>query len=319
MMSMIEQWIINHAKISSIRIPNTTILWTFIFVKILVDVIREPFFHLGLQVLQNIRWRVICLPKQLIVECFVCWNWSSCINVISVSTCNQIWIHKVRFFYIQLRDTLTGFLLFIEKQKILKISCYVDKWLTRHRRAPRSCTLCSSAIEFKRGKNFPEKLSQQKNYSRKKSIGFQNSICRESDMASSEESCLKGLKNVLANTVRGVALAVWGTQPRDRMLIAEMSVSASIGELVQAENTTKQELSIIVERVRATQLSKSKSGLKDLLLKSRVLRGTLANINKKRMSMEKQLETLRQSQLNQSTCLCWWNTQEKPCKQWSWR
>jgi hypothetical protein len=88
------------------------------------------------------------------------------------------------------------------------------------------------------------------------------------------------------------------------MLIAEMSVSASIGELVQAENTTKQELSIIVERVRATQLSKSKSGLKDLLLKSRVLRGTLANINKKRMSMEKQLETLRQSQLNQSTCLC---------------
>jgi hypothetical protein len=123
----------------------------------------------------------------------------------------------------------------------------------------------------------------EQNYRRKKSIGFQNSICRESDMASSEESCSKGLKNVLANTVRGVALAVWGTQPRDRMLIAEMSVSASIGELVQAENTTKQELSIIVERVRATQSSESKSGLKDLLLKSRVLRGTLASINKKRV------------------------------------
>ncbi len=129
-------------------------------------------------------------------------------------------------------------------------------------------------------------------------------------MASSEESCSKGLKNVLANTVRGVALAVWGTQPRDSMLIAEMSVSASIGELVQAENTTKQELSHIVERVKSTQSSKSKSGLKDLLLKSRVLRGTLASINKKRMSMEKQLEALRQSQLNKHMLLSMKHTSE---------
>ena len=151
---------------------------------------------------------------------------------------------------------------------------------------------------------------EAKNYCRKKSIGFQNSICLESDMASSEESCSKGLKNVLANTVRGVALAVWGTQPRDRMYIAEMSVSASIGELVQAENTTKQELSHIVERVKSTQSSKSKSGLKDLLLKSRVLRGTLASINKKRMSMEKQLEALRQSQLNQHMLVSMKHTSE---------
>jgi hypothetical protein len=129
-------------------------------------------------------------------------------------------------------------------------------------------------------------------------------------MASTEESCSKGLKDVLANTVRGVALAVWGTQPRDRMLIAEMSVSASIGELVQAEKSTKQELSMIVERVRATQLSKSKSGLKDLLLKSRVLRGTLSSINKKRVSMEKQLETLRQSQLNQHMLVSMKHTSE---------
>jgi hypothetical protein len=61
-------------------------------------------------------------------------------------------------------------------------------------------------------------------------------------MAAVEERCSKGIKTVLANTVRGVALAVWGTQPRDSMLIAEMSVSSSIGELVQAENATKRGL-----------------------------------------------------------------------------
>jgi hypothetical protein len=55
------------------------------------------------------------------------------------------------------------------------------------------------------------------------------------------------------------------------MLIAEMSVTASITELMQAENTA----------------------LKELLLKSRLLRSTLTTMGKKRMGMEKQLETLR--------------------------
>jgi hypothetical protein len=129
-------------------------------------------------------------------------------------------------------------------------------------------------------------------------------------MATEDESCSKGIKTVLANTVRAAALAVWGTQPRDSMLIAEMSVSSSIGELVQAENATKKELSLIVDRVRATQSSKSKNGLKDLLLRSRVLRGTLASMGKKRMSMEKQLETLRQSQLNQHMLVSMKHTSE---------
>lgn len=129
-------------------------------------------------------------------------------------------------------------------------------------------------------------------------------------MAAEEESCSKGIKTVLANTVRGVALAVWGTQPRDSMLIAEMSVSSSIGELVQAENATKWELSIIVDRVRATQSSKSKNGLKELLLRSRVLRGMMASMGKKRMSMEKQLETFRQSQLNQHMLVLMKHTSE---------
>ena len=94
-------------------------------------------------------------------------------------------------------------------------------------------------------------------------------------VVSEKDSCLEQSHNYLAtsmsNAVRVVALVVWGTHPRDRMLIAEMSVTASITELMQAENTA----------------------LKELLLKSRLLRSTLTTMGKKHMGMEKQLETLR--------------------------
>ena len=116
-------------------------------------------------------------------------------------------------------------------------------------------------------------------------------------VVSEKDSCLEQRHNYLAtsmsNAVRVVAIVVWGTHPRDRMLIAEMSVTASITELIQAENTTKKELAILVERVRALPVNKNKAVLRDLLLKSRGLRNTLTTMGKKRMGMEKQLETLR--------------------------
>jgi hypothetical protein len=129
-------------------------------------------------------------------------------------------------------------------------------------------------------------------------------------MATKAEDCSKGIQTAFANTVRGVALAMWGTQPRDSMLLAEMSVSASINELTQAENNTKRELSIIVDRVKTMQGTKSKTVIKDLLLRSRALRSTLASMGKKRMSMEKQLENLRQSQLNQHMLVSMKHTSE---------
>jgi hypothetical protein len=125
-----------------------------------------------------------------------------------------------------------------------------------------------------------------------------------------QDNCSKYFSTGMANAVRGVALAVWGTQPRDRMLIAEMSVNSSITELVQAENTTKNELAQLVERVRALPVNKNKAALKDLLLKSRCLRNTLTTMGKKRMGMEKQLETLRQSQMNQNMLISMKHTSE---------
>ena len=129
-------------------------------------------------------------------------------------------------------------------------------------------------------------------------------------MATKAEDCSKGIQTAFANTVRGVALAMWGTQPRDSMLLAEMSVSASINELTQAENNTKRELSIIVDKVKTMPGTKSKTVIKDLLLRSRALRSTLASMGKKRMSMEKQLENLRQSQLNQHMLVSMKHTSE---------
>jgi hypothetical protein len=80
---------------------------------------------------------------------------------------------------------------------------------------------------------------------------IKSSICRQRDMVgdrlSEQDTCSKYLSTAMANDVRGVALAVWGTQPRGRMLIAEMSVNSSITELIQAENTTKNELALLVD------------------------------------------------------------------------
>jgi hypothetical protein len=129
-------------------------------------------------------------------------------------------------------------------------------------------------------------------------------------MATKAEDYSKGIQTAFANTVRWVALAVWGTHPRDSMLLAEMSVSASINELTQAENNTKRELSIIVDKVKIMPGNKSKTVIKDLLLRSRGLRSTLASMSKKSMSMEKQLENLRQSQLNQHMLVSMKHTSE---------
>ena len=115
-----------------------------------------------------------------------------------------------------------------------------------------------------------------------------------------DKDCLLSMETMFADTVRGVALVIFGTGARDKMLLAEISVTSSITELMQAENATKKELADVVQRVRVAQQQKSKAGIKDLLHRSMHLRTTLATISAKRMGMQKQLETLRQSQLNQN-------------------
>jgi hypothetical protein len=102
------------------------------------------------------------------------------------------------------------------------------------------------------------------------------------------------MKKQLAEFYRDVALMLFGKASRDRVLLAEMSVTGSIADIVHAENIAKKELTVIADRVRIDG-TKNRSLLKDLLLRSRMLRGNMALMAKKRMGMEQHLETLRQS------------------------
>ena len=121
-------------------------------------------------------------------------------------------------------------------------------------------------------------------------------------MSADHSGCSDAMKKQLAEFYRDVALMLFGKASRDRVLLAEMSVTGSIADIVHAENIAKKELTVIADRVRIDG-TKNRSLLKDLLLRSRMLRGNMALMAKKRMGMEQHLETLRQSQLNQNMLL----------------
>ena len=121
-------------------------------------------------------------------------------------------------------------------------------------------------------------------------------------MSSKQAGCSDAMKKQLAELYRELALLMFGKGSRDKMFLAEMSMAASIADIEQAENKTKKELAVIAESVRRDGI-KNKSTMKDMLMRSRMLRSNLALMAKKRMGMEQHLETLKQSQLNQNMLL----------------
>ena len=112
--------------------------------------------------------------------------------------------------------------------------------------------------------------------------------------------CSEALHSSVADAYRSLALAVFGTGARDKMQLAEMSVTASIADISGAEDKSKRELAALVKRVRELDPARNRSQVLDLLARTRVLRASLASMAKKRSGMEQNLETLRQSQLNQN-------------------
>ena len=115
--------------------------------------------------------------------------------------------------------------------------------------------------------------------------------------------CSETLRVSVADAYRSIAVAVFGTGARDKMHLAEMSVIASITDISTAEEKTKTELGALARRVREMDPAKQRGQMQEILGRSRMLRGTLANMGKKRVGMEQHLETLRQSQLNQNMLL----------------
>ena len=115
--------------------------------------------------------------------------------------------------------------------------------------------------------------------------------------------CSEAIHCSVADAYRSLALAVFGTGARDKMQLAEMSVTASIADISGAEDKSKRELAALVKRVRELDPARNRSQVLDLLARTRVLRASLASMAKKRSGMEQNLETLRQSQLNQNMLL----------------
>ena len=118
-----------------------------------------------------------------------------------------------------------------------------------------------------------------------------------------DNGCSEAIHCSVADAYRSLALAVFGTGARDKMQLAEMSVSASVADIAGAEDKSKRELAALVKRVRELDPARNRGQVLDLLSRTRVLRGSLASMAKKRSGMEHNLETLRQSQLNQNMLL----------------
>lgn len=82
--------------------------------------------------------------------------------------------------------------------------------------------------------------------------------------------------------------------------MAEISLHVSIDEIKAVEVNATNELQKLVQQVRQLDPKKQRASLHDVLRRSRVLRNTLEKTRKKRIGVEQHLETLKQSQLNQS-------------------
>ena len=115
--------------------------------------------------------------------------------------------------------------------------------------------------------------------------------------------CSETLHTSVAEAYRSLALALFGTGARDKMQLAEMSVAASIADITEAENKSKRELGALVKRVRELDPVRQRGQVQEFISRTRMLRASIAGMTKKRTGMEQNLETLRQSQLNQNMLL----------------
>ena len=113
-------------------------------------------------------------------------------------------------------------------------------------------------------------------------------------------NCNRDVNKMLAEAYRSMAINLFGINMTDKCNLAEISLQNSINEISIVENKAKVELQQLVNKVKSLDPVRQKVSLHEVLRRSRVLRATLSNTQKKRLGMEQHLETLKQSQLNQT-------------------
>lgn len=122
-----------------------------------------------------------------------------------------------------------------------------------------------------------------------KEIGFEDT-----------ESCSIGRPFDWATQCWQKLLLLRGVPARDTANLACIRLIECIKEITDEENKTREELQILATHVKAMDVTRHKSELKNKIVRSRQLRETLNCVCRKRQTMQHHLDTLRQSKLNQS-------------------
>jgi hypothetical protein len=111
-------------------------------------------------------------------------------------------------------------------------------------------------------------------------------------------TCDKALVVSMASLQRNVMLAVFGMNPTDRTHLAEISIEMSLRDIVQAEDSTRQQLQLLIKVVRERDVKRQRAQLTADLMKSKKLRNDLCVLEGKRNGMQMQMDKLRESKLN---------------------
>ena len=112
--------------------------------------------------------------------------------------------------------------------------------------------------------------------------------------------CKYGFRHWIFEKYRVWSVTLRGVSVDDQTNLAEMGISGSLAELRSIECRTKQELGELVTQVKTMNPKRHRAEMFELVRRSRLLRSKLDNTTKKKIGMEHHLETLKQSQLNQS-------------------
>jgi hypothetical protein len=102
-------------------------------------------------------------------------------------------------------------------------------------------------------------------------------------------TCDKALVVLMASLQCNVMLAVFGMNPTDRMLLAEISIEMSLHDIVQAEDSTLQQLQLLIKVVREQDVKWQRAQLTADLMKSKKLRNDLCVLEGKRNGMQMQM------------------------------
>ena len=112
-------------------------------------------------------------------------------------------------------------------------------------------------------------------------------------------TCRASASRFLSERWVSLAKMVWGTSQIDQMRLAKYSLQKAIADIEVSEAGMKQELIAIARKVRQMDRATMKNATLQQVKRSRYLRQQLGMMAGKRSALERHLDTLNSSELNQ--------------------